>query len=45
MGRGREGNRMSASAGEGARKLGEKLLAEVEEEDLSSVSLGIREFE
>lgn len=30
---------MSASAGEGARKLGERLLAEVEEEDLSSVSL------
>lgn len=30
---------MSASAGEGAKKLGEKLMAEVEVEDLSSVSL------
>jgi hypothetical protein len=29
---------MSASAGEGAKKLGEKLMAEVEVEDLSSVS-------
>lgn len=29
---------MSANVGEGAKKLGERLLAEVEVEDLSSVS-------
>lgn len=29
---------MSASAGDGARKLGEKLLGEIDVEDLSSVS-------
>jgi hypothetical protein len=34
---GRARDRMDANAGEGAKKLGEQLLAEVEVEDLSSV--------
>ncbi|KAF1919071.1 hypothetical protein BDU57DRAFT_536096 [Ampelomyces quisqualis] len=36
---------MSASAGDGARKLGEKLLAEIEVEDLTSVFKALREMQ